>query len=150
MLGKFIGGANKRIASRAAFSTQNAYDNSGVASTEGIPRAPPTAFRKRPVKLTYDKNEYWTFRLPSENAQLFSHFNKEELFGTYQGVNYSPHIQSQVTLDTKLLWVIGGLSIFGMLFLGSQDEKISALRMNYRNSHMGHFTVDDLIEKKEE
>ena len=35
-----------------------------------LPLAPKSAFRKRPVRLDYDKNEYWMFRLPSESAFL--------------------------------------------------------------------------------
>ena len=122
------------------------YAGTRIDST-GIPRAPATAFRKRPVKLEYDKNEYYTFRLPSEDAQLLAPFDKEELFGKYDGVNYSPHIKSQVELDTKLLWVIGGLTILASLSIAGTSEEISALRLNYRMSNMGKFSADDFVEK---
>ena len=122
------------------------YAGTRIDST-GIPRAPATAFRKRPVKLEYDKNEYYTFRLPSEDAQLLAPFDKEELFGKYDGVNYSPHIKSQVELDTKLLWVIGGITILASLSIAGTSEEISALRLNYRMSNMGKFSADDFVEK---
>ena len=122
------------------------YAGTRIDST-GIPRAPATAFRKRPVKLEYDKNEYYTFRLPSEDAQLLAPFDKEELFGKYDGVNYSPHIKSQVELDTKLLWVIGGITILTSLSIAGTSEEISALRLNYRMSNMGKFSADDFVEK---
>ena len=90
-----IAGASRRFSPTGKESQKmyDIYDGASIDASE-IPRAPRTAFRKRPVKLQYDKNEYWTFRLPSEDAQLLGPFNKEEIFGKYDGVNYSPHIKS--------------------------------------------------------
>ena len=51
-----------------------------------LPRAPQSAFRKRPVRLTYDKNEFYRFRLPSENAYLLGNFDKHAIFGTRHGL----------------------------------------------------------------
>ena len=95
MLGKMIAGASRRFSTTGKESQKmyDIFDGARIDASE-IPRAPRTAFRKRPVKLQYDKNEYWTFRLPSEDAQLLGPFNKEEIFGKYDGVNYSPHIKS--------------------------------------------------------
>lgn len=38
-----------------------------IGNAEGLPKAPINPYRKRPVKLVYDKNEFWMFRLPSEH-----------------------------------------------------------------------------------
>jgi hypothetical protein len=46
-----------------------------VESTEQLPKVPASAFRKRPVKLSYDKNEYYTFRMPSEKDFLLGGFD---------------------------------------------------------------------------
>ena len=65
-----------------------------VQGAEHLPQAPRSAFRKRPVTLTYDKNEFHQFRLPSENSFLLGTFDKEDLFGKRNGVQQSPHIQT--------------------------------------------------------
>ena len=50
------------------------------------------AFRKRPVKLAYDKNEYWMFRFPSEQAFLLVPFESADIFGKRKGITHSTHI----------------------------------------------------------
>lgn len=52
----------------------------------GLPTVSDSAFRKRPVKLSYDKNEFHMFRLPSEDAFLLSSYDKDELFGKRKGI----------------------------------------------------------------
>ena len=150
-LGKMVGGAAKNGAAetgkKAAVQMHDLFEATRI-NPDGLPLAPRTAFRKRPVKLTYDKNEYYTFRLPSEDAQLMGPFDKDEIFGRRQGVNYSPHIKSQVDLDTKMLWGLIAFSLIGMMGASMTIEAISPLRKNYRNSTHGRFTVDDFVEKK--
>ena len=79
---------------------------------------------------------------------MFAPFDKEEIFGKRHGVDYSPHIKTQVDLDTKLLWLIGGLTVAALMTMGGTLEETSALRLNYRMTNMGRITVDDLVEKK--
>ena len=43
--------------------------------SEKLPRAPINPYRKRPIKLHYDLNEYHMFRLPSENHFLLGSFD---------------------------------------------------------------------------
>ena len=64
-----------------------------------LPRAPLSAFRKRPVRLSYDKNEFWSFRLPSENNFLMQNFDKSAIFGKRHGLEHSPHIKAQMDID---------------------------------------------------
>lgn len=40
-----------------------------------LPKAPANPYKKRPVKLVYDKNEYYNFRLPSEHHFLLSSYD---------------------------------------------------------------------------
>ena len=137
----------RRVQQRA-FSVKYDIMKPSQLSGDNLPQAPRSAFRKRPVKLTYDRNEYWQFRLPSEDAQLMGPFQKDDVFGKRQGVDYSPHIKAQVELDTRLLWLIGGLSIFAMMAQAKGMEEFSALRLNYRQANMGRFSADDFVEKK--
>ena len=46
-----------------------AYTPDGVSANQ-LDEAPRNPYRKRPVKLIYDKNEFHMFRLPSEKAFL--------------------------------------------------------------------------------
>ena len=110
MMGKAGGSGSKAAASAATETPLNILEAKKV-SAEGLPRAPISAFRKKPVKLQYDMNEYHMFRLPSEKAFLFGSFDYNELFGRKKGITHSPHIQAQVDIDTRLLWLIGGLSV---------------------------------------
>ncbi len=52
-------------------SSKRTYDLSQTllapaGSAAGLPQAPANPYRKRPLKLKYDKQEYYSFRLPSE------------------------------------------------------------------------------------
>ena len=60
---------------------------------ESLPHAPKNPYRKRPVKLIYDKNDYHMFRLPSEKAFLLGGMDHNELFGARKGIDHSPHIR---------------------------------------------------------
>ena len=72
MLGKFASKAQGSAADGAKAASSGLSELYGATKMDGssLPRAPSSAFRKRPVRLQYDKNEYYTFRLPSENAFL--------------------------------------------------------------------------------
>ena len=98
MLGKFIKRGMSTAASESAaaapatqITIKDIYQNVGVDPV-GIPRAKQSVFRKRPVKLSYDQNEYYSFRLPSEETSLLGTFDRDEIFGKRQGINHSPHI----------------------------------------------------------
>ena len=148
MLGKFIKrGLSTAASENAAASTTSAttqitikdiYQNAGYDPV-GIPRAKQSAFRKRPVKLNYDQNEYYSFRLPSEETSLLGNFDRDEIFGKRQGINHSPHIQAQINLDNRLLLLIGGLTVYMVLTLIPQTTEIQRLRKQYRRTDMGRF-----------
>ena len=69
------------------------YNVDGITSAH-VPHAPVNPYRKRPVKLVYDKNEYHEFMLPSEKAFLLGSFSSEDVFGERKGILHSPHIRS--------------------------------------------------------
>lgn len=73
------------------FDITDSYKN---ISGHNLPHAPQNAYRKRPLKLVYDKNDYHAFRLPSEQAFLLGPFDTEDIFGQRKGINHSPHIRS--------------------------------------------------------
>ena len=112
-------------------------------SAEGLPPAPQSAFRKRPVRLNYDANEYHMFRLPSEEQFLLGAFDKDELFGKRKGITHSPHIQAQTDLDTNLVWAIGAVTLLMMSAELKHHSNLKALRENFRNGDMGKFEEAD-------
>jgi len=101
--------------------------------------APRSAFRKRPTKLSYDKNEFHMFRLPSEDTFLLGGMDRDEMFGKRKGISHSPHILAQTELDSNMLW---GLGLFMILLAGYEVKnhaQFRNLRENFRNSDCGKF-----------
>ena len=144
------------LATKANFSTQAGkaasagIDILGAAKMDGtnLPRAPTSAFRKRPVRLVYDKNDFWSFRMPSEKAFLLQNFDAHSMFGVRHGLQHSPHLRAQMDIDSRLLLGLVGLSF---LMLGAefkQNGKLLNLRDNFRSVTYGRFEADDFIEKK--
>ena len=61
-------------------STKRTYDISETMKVApgtgaGLPEVPANPYKKRPLKLKYDKNEFHAFRLPSENHFLLSSYD---------------------------------------------------------------------------
>ena len=108
----------------------------------GLPVAPRSAFRKRPVKLEYDANEYHLFRLPSEDQFLFSGMDKDDIFGYRKGMQHSPFMQAQQNLDSNLCWAVCIGSLLMMNVVCKQKAKMATLRENYRMADMGWFCED--------
>ena len=116
MLGKIAGkaqGAAGEGAKAAAAAQGQRAELFAAAKMDGasLPQAPQSAFRKRPVRLSYDKNEFYAFRLPSEHNFLMQNFDKTDVFGKRHGIQHSPHIKAQMDIDTKILLALIGASL---------------------------------------
>ncbi len=92
----------ERILARASDKTYDLTENYRQQAGD-LPHESANPYRKRPLKLKYDRNEYHSFRLPSENHFLLGSFDNEDLFGKRKGIEHSPHIRSQLNLDSKLV-----------------------------------------------
>ena len=131
-----------------ALSSKKTYDLTATlreppGTAAGLPHQPHNPYRKRPMKLKYDKSEFYAFRLPSENHFLLSAFDHEDLFGKRKGIDHSPHIRAQLNLDSNLVFLY---FLFTFIALGLEmkyHDEFVALRDNYVNSDMGKFTYDD-------
>mmetsp|Transcript_12833 Transcript_12833/g.15246 ORF Transcript_12833/g.15246 Transcript_12833/m.15246 type:complete len:126 (-) Transcript_12833:255-632(-) len=93
-----------------------------------LPRAPESAFRKRPVRLSYDKNEFWMYRLPSENHFLLQNFDKNDLFGKRHGIDHAPQYKSQMDIDSRLLLGLVGITFAMLLSDFPRNAKMLNLR----------------------
>ena len=113
-----------------------------------LPQAPASAFRKRPTRLTYDKNEFYQFRLPSEHSFLMQNFDSATIFGKREGLNHSPHIKEQMNIDHRILLGLIGLTTAMVISDFSRQGKFCNLRENYRRVGHGRFQADDFVEKK--
>ena len=73
MIGKWFNNfKTKPYQALVSVTKKQDYDitSSTKGDATGLPLAPKNPYRKRPVKLTYDKNEFHAFMLPSEKAFL--------------------------------------------------------------------------------
>lgn len=152
---------SKLTTSKAYFSTETAFKHAAKSEGRlnifeaskidgsGLPRAPKSAFRKRPVRLTYDKNEFWTFRMPSEEEFLMQNFDKQSLFGTRHGLQHSPHIKAQMDIDTRLLLGLCGVTALMLITEFKKNGLFCNLRENFRTVTYGRFEADDFIVKKQ-
>lgn len=109
----------------------------------GLPIAPKSAFRKRPVKLTYEANDFHMFRMPSENDFLFSGMDKADIFGYRKGMQHSPYMQAQQNLDNNLLWALFGMTLFMIASVTKEKANFYPLRENFRYTDMGFFKEED-------
>lgn len=100
-------------------------------------------YRKRPLKLKYDKAEFYAFRLPSEQHFLLSAFDQEDLFGKRKGIDHSPHIRAQLNLDSNLVFAYFLLTILALACELKDLDDYQALRDNLVNHDMGRFSYDD-------
>lgn len=146
MLGKMLQkGRLELYPSLLALSSKKTYDISENyrESAGDLPSGPANPYRKRPMKLKYDKNEFHSFRLPSENHFLLGSYDHEDLFGKRKGIEHSPHIRSQLNLDSNLVYFYIFMTFIALgLELKYHDEFV-ALREHYLQDGMGKFTIED-------
>ena len=117
-----------------------------------LPVASRSVFRKRPVKMEYDHNEYHMFRLPSENEILLGGFeDRDDIFGKRKGMNHSPAIQEQINIDNTILLMIGFVTILQVKSAYQTFNHHKTVRENFRNSDMvRNLTEDDLLSAEEQ
>ena len=83
------------------------------------------------------------FRLPSENHFLLGSYDTEDLFGKRKGIEHSPHIRSQMDLDTNVLWLWFVLTILALATEMKNHDEFQALRKNFIKSDYGKFDYED-------
>ena len=128
------GGLNSLFSSKSASIPQTSPYNIDGITADQLPKAPANPYRKRPVKVVYDKNDFHMFRLPSEKAFLLSSFDSNDIFGARKGIQHSPHIRAQMNLDTNLVWAFMIVSVVAMVIENKRSHKFVTLRENMRNS----------------
>ena len=137
-------------AGKAVATTSDRIDVMASSRLDGsaLPRAPKSAFRKRPVRFNYDKNEFYSFRLPTENYFLMQNFDTSAIFGKRYGLEHSPHIRDQMNIDSRILLGLVGVSLAMCFSDFSRNGKFCNLRENYRRVTYGRFEADDFVKKQ--
>ena len=128
-----------------ALSSKKTYDISENFRDKAgdLPNAIANPYRKRPMKLKYDKNEFHSFRLPSENHFLLGSYDNEDIFGKRKGIEHSPHIRAQLNLDSNLVYFYLLLTFVALGLEMNYHDEFKALRENYLQSDMGKFAIED-------
>ena len=127
-------------------SIKSQYDVTQAAkdvSAAGLPHASANPYKKRPLKLVYDKQEFHMFRLPSENHFLLSSYDSQDIFGKRKGIEHSPHIRAQLNLDSNLVWLYFLFTAFAFFSQFRHDDDFFVLRENMFNAEMGKFQLED-------
>ena len=135
--------AQSMMGARSFEHPQVAQYNVDNITAEQLPRASANPYRKRPVKLVYDKNDFHMFKLPSEKAFLLGSFDHEDVFGKRKNTNHSPHIRAQMDLDTRLIYAMAVVMTLGVVFENKRTHNYTTLRENLYNSDMGWFKAED-------
>ena len=149
MLSKLTGqAASSQGSASAAAQKINIFEATKIDGSN-LPPVTKSAFRKRPVRLTYDKNEFYSFRMPSEHHFLMQNFEKADIFGKRKGLEHSPNIRNQMGIDQKILYGLVGASIVMLLCDFKRNGLLLDLRENFRGVTDGRFQADDFIVKKQ-
>jgi len=146
MLGKMLQrGRLELYEGLLSLSSKKTYDLADNFRQSGadLPQSDANPYRKRPMKLKYDKNEYYSFRLPSENHFLLGSFDHEDIFGKRKGIDHSPHIRAQLNLDSNMVYFYFIMTMVALGLEMKYHDEFKALRENYVKSDMGKFTVED-------
>ena len=93
--------------------------------------------------MNYDVNDFQMFRLPSEKAFLLGSLDNEKIFGARKGINHSPHIRSQMDLDTNMVWGFMLVSLLLLVVENKRSHNLVTLRENMLNADKGFFKVED-------
>lgn len=139
------GGINNAFSSKTQTLPQVRPFNYNGITPDQIPLAPQNPYRKRPVKLVYDMNEYHMFRLPSEKHFLLGSFNYSDIFGARKNTNHSPHLRQQMDLDNNIIYVAGFAMVILLWVEIKRTNDFVIRRENMWLSHFGKYEEADFI-----
>ena len=108
-----------------------------------LPAAPTSPWRKAPVKLRYDRQEYHMFRLPSEEKFLLGPFDRQEIFGKKEGRTHSKQVAAHINLDNNLIFALAIFTVLALWTEYKDHDEYYALRENFKNNDMGKFAIED-------
>jgi hypothetical protein len=112
---------------------------------EYLPRKKINPFKKNPLQVVYDRNDFQSFVLPSKRSEVYGLWGTEELFGVKRWRNDSPFIKEYVRVDNQIFAILLLiLVLFWPLYMYRQKEVIKGYDTFLTHS-LGKFTADDLL-----
>jgi len=112
---------------------------------EYLPRQKINPFKKNPLQVVYDRNDFQSFVLPSKRSQIYGIWGTEELFGVKRWRNDSPYIKEYVRVDNQIFAIVLLVMILlWPIYMYRQNELMKGYD-NYLTTSLGKFTADDLL-----
>jgi hypothetical protein len=112
---------------------------------EYLPRTKANPYRKAPMNVIYNYQDFGSFVLPSKREQVYGAWGFEELFGVKRWRNDSPFMREYIKVDNQI-W---GIVILSLVLLTPvfwyKQRKLEKYQDDYITSGYGKFTADDLI-----
>lgn len=111
---------------------------------EYLPRRKINPFKKRPLNVTYDYQNFNSFVLPSRRDEHFHMFNQEELFGIKKWRNDSPYIREYIRVDNQIFLIFFLIATLTAPFIIYHHRLLLEYWDNFLTSDMGALTSDDV------
>jgi hypothetical protein len=112
---------------------------------EYLPRKKINPFKKNPLQVVYDRNDFQSFVLPSKRSEVYGIWGTEELFGVKRWRNDSPYIKEYVRVDNQIFAIVLLIMILlWPIYMYRQNELMKGYD-NYLTTSLGKFTADDLL-----
>ena len=83
------------------------------------------------------------FRLPSEKQFLLGGMDYNDLFGRRKNTDHSPHIRSQMDLDTNLCLMFLAFTLWALFYEDNRTHTFQTLRDNMLDVDKGRFKEED-------
>jgi hypothetical protein len=110
-----------------------------------LPRQKINPFRKRPLRVIYDHNDFMSFVMPSRRGSVFKGWSHEELFGVKRWRNDSAFIKEYMRVDNQLCMIVFiGLLLLIPGYINFHREVLEAMD-GVLTANLGNYSSDDLI-----
>jgi hypothetical protein len=111
---------------------------------EYLPRKKINPFKKAPLMLKYDRNNFSQFVLPSKRAEVFSMWGLEELFGIKRWRNDSPFIKEYIRVDNQIFVIFILLIVLTWPIVKYRVTVLNQGYDTFLTTNMGKYTAEDL------
>ncbi len=112
---------------------------------EYTPRRPINPFKRKPMSVIYDQNNFQQFVMPSKRQDVYGFVDIEKLFGIKRWRNDSPFIKEYIKIDNQIVFICILGTLIYIAFSTERHRRIEDLKLNILLDDKGVFTSKDLI-----
>jgi hypothetical protein len=112
---------------------------------EYTPRTPISPFRRKPMSVIYDQNNFQQFVMPSKRQYVHGFIDIEKLFGIKRWRNDSPFIKEYIRIDNEIFVYSIIATVVLILFSFERFERIENYKMQILLEDKANYTAKDLI-----